>query len=31
MQMVLQESLGKRKEALVNCEKEKMIRKGRKE
>lgn len=29
--MALQESLGKRKEALVNCEKEKMIRKGRKE
>lgn len=29
--MALQENPGKRKEILGNCEKEKMIRKGRKE
>lgn len=31
MQMALQETPGKRKETLVDCEKEKMITKGRKE
>lgn len=31
MQMALQETPGKKEETLVNCEKEKMITKGREE